>query len=599
MGIIRKKIGNIGLETFKEEAEVLLDEIREETGGLVDTFQFVEDSNGNIAMEVDQDGKILSYRSKTGTKVENVGIQLRDRSKINIADNWSGYVSNDGEYPLCLPEPRCAALNIISDYDLSQLSKEGYHGDGAPDPIDGVTCNIPTEVEFFDMQGNYFKKWTLMSAQGASTMIENKKNIAFDFFDTSVYDSNGKLGKGDTFAIKFGDWVPQDSFHIKAYNNDPTKIKAVCAYDFYDSVLKTRECLEDRTWKKATINASGITSSDANISSVDSLMKEFDNGARCFPKGFPVIVYQNGEFMGIYMWQLKKHRDNYKMNKNNANHIHLDGEIFDLFSYNGNIDWSVFAGESPDSLGNVGDVEVRNPKDLYLMDGTKYNADTNRGEFIDSTSSSYKSSNANHVRTAAVKNALIELSKVDARITAAKDIYEASGKTAEDLAAFKSVFETYFDPANLIDYTIVNEIILNWDSVNHNTQWTTWDGVKWYANMYDTDNTFGSNKGGSTPMAPIHDHMDQRLVMYNTILRYYGEELKARYHQLRNLGIIDANNITDKLLSFQQRINSDYFKKDWELWHPNATPKDSIYRIHKFLKEQIANMDVVYQYQAS
>ena len=36
-------------------------------------------------------------------------------------------------------------------------------------------------VEFYDMQGNYFKKRAIHNAQGSSSMLFIKKNGAFDF----------------------------------------------------------------------------------------------------------------------------------------------------------------------------------------------------------------------------------------------------------------------------------------------------------------------------------------------------------------------------------------------------------------------------------
>lgn len=623
----KRKIGNIPIDEMKQEVNDFINEVRENEPVLTDSFESVE-SPEYSETTLDEERKVISYRKKDGTKVENVGLEtpsvfadevntnslkltpdgmtefqqaLRD-SGFNPggASDWSDYLSNDGEIPLCIPQPRCSVLNIITDYNLTQLSKEGYKG--SPAPVEGVTYNIPTEVEFWDMQGNYFKKWTLMSGQGASTMGLPKKSMAFDFFDKSVYNSKGKLGKGDAFKIKFGDWVAQDSFHLKAYLYENTKVKSVGTYQLYEEILKSRGVADDYNWKRGLLDLEAITPTNIGISSIDENLVYLDNGATCFPKGFPVIVYRNGDFWGIYMWQIKKHRDNYKMNKSNANHIHLDGEVVDIFSYDGDIDWDVVSGTKPDSVGITDVLEVRNPKDLYLMDGTKYNADTNAGEFIDATAVGiYDPENADHVRTANVKAALVALSRTTSIINAAKDVYEASEKTQQDLETFKAVFETYFDADNLVDYMILSDSILNWDGFRHNIQWTTWNGVKWFANLYDTDNTFGSNTGGSTPMPPTNTHQGYyNLVMFKIILTYYVDKLESRYSELRKLGIIDANHICEMLTSLQHRINDGFFKMERVKWAASLTDKgyDNIYRIYKFLNAQISNMDTLYHYHA-
>ena len=70
--------------------------------------------------------------------------------------------------------------------------------------------------------------------------------------------------------------------------------------------------------------------------------------ALCHPDGFPCAVYLDGDFYGIYSWQLKKHRANMAQRKSEPRHIHLDGMISDVTFWYGNIDWTAF--------------EVRNPK---------------------------------------------------------------------------------------------------------------------------------------------------------------------------------------------------------------------------------------------
>lgn len=72
-------------------------------------------------------------------------------------------------------------------------------------------------LEFYDMNGNYFKKNIVLDGQGNSSMNFEKKNASIDLFDTSVYNNKGVLGEGDTLKIKFGDWVAFDSFHLKAF----------------------------------------------------------------------------------------------------------------------------------------------------------------------------------------------------------------------------------------------------------------------------------------------------------------------------------------------------------------------------------------------
>lgn len=73
----------------------------------------------------------------------------------------------------------------------------------------------------------------------------------------------------------------------------------------------------------------------------------FSEDATCFPQGFPFICFLDGDFYGIYSWQIKKHRDNYQMVKNNYSQIHLDGMLDgeSIFNLNGTLDWDIITGK--------------------------------------------------------------------------------------------------------------------------------------------------------------------------------------------------------------------------------------------------------------
>ena len=61
-----------------------------------------------------------------------------------------------------IPEPRLAHLNIITNFNLVNLTK---------------TSDVKCVVEFFDGVGNYFKKWIILNAQGRSSMNFLKKDL--------------------------------------------------------------------------------------------------------------------------------------------------------------------------------------------------------------------------------------------------------------------------------------------------------------------------------------------------------------------------------------------------------------------------------------
>lgn len=631
MGKERRKIGTVPIDEMKQEVNDFIEEVRENEPVLTESFESIDNPEYSEAT-VDSERRELSYRRKDGTKVEKIGLEsknikaeriqtnsltLSDEGMIEFqqalkdsgfkpggACDWSEYISEDGDKPLVIPNlPKRAILNIISDFNLVNLSKVGRNG-----AQQGVNYDIPTQVEFWDMQGNYFKKWTLMSGQGNSTMSFDKKNIAFDFFDSSVYDSKGRLGKGDAFSVKFGNWVAQDSFHLKANIPDTFRVINNLSYRFYDAMEKTRGIKNDYVWKRALIDFSqiGRTAIDSEIAEV-----AVDTGARCFPDGFPVIVYQNGEFWGIFFMSLKKSRDNYHLNKKTPENIHLDGLLDDdFFMANGNIDWELFCSKKPNRDGFWDGIEVRNPKDLYCVDGEKYDADLHNEELIDENSSTYDSTNKDHVKTKKVKHYIEDFSKVMTIIDAAEQTYLASEKTAADLATLKAVFETYFDVDNLIDYLIHGDVTFNWDGFRgKNWQWFTYDGVKWYCGVYDNDSTFGYVGAAVGILGYVDGHTCQHqycvpehtLLFNRYILTYYTAELEARYAILRSKGVIAADYICDLFNEYVNAIGVDTYAKEWEKWTyaiPSnmPTPKDSVYRLHNWLVKRIQVLDSLYHY---
>lgn len=566
-------------------------------------FEHIEDPEKRMEITTDREGKVLSYRDAQGkkhehdmevTNLEVSNLNLQGNSVYNIQDalkangfnvktpaDWSEYITQNGDYPLNIPTPRCARLNIISSSDLTKLSKVGLAG-----AVKGKNYDIPAVVEFWDMQGNYFKKNSYISGQGSSSMNYIKKSIALDLFDSKV--------GGDSFSVKFGEWVPQDSFHLKAYYTDPFRGMCVIGYSIYNDIVKTRGLEKDYVWKRALLNTDAITPTNPIVDGKKEVLLYTESGARCFPDGFPCMVFQNGEFWGLYSFQLKKHRSNYCLNKKTAEHIHLDGNISETSLFNANGDSSLIQWKNIYKVG----FEIRNPKSLYLMDGSEYDADLNSGELIDETSEFYDE--LKHKTSAKVKKYIIDFSKTLATIKAAEDVY-LGNKTDENLKAIKDTLETYFDSENLIDYLITCDVLRNTDGFADNWQWVTYNGVKWYVCLYDVDATLGNHWQPVQTINPPLDgkHVTQiisKISMMKYITTYYVSELEERYAYLRKNGIIDAERIVTKIRDWMLRFGGQYaYELEANKW-TDFVKNDNIFRVHKWLITEINNLDKVYHY---
>ena len=394
------------------------------------------------------------------------------------------------------------------------------------------TQDLNVEFEFWDLNGNYFKKPAVINAQGNSSLRFPKRNVAVDLLNAD----------GSSFKLKIGDWVTQDSFHLKAYYTDITRVRALAGYYLFKEIMDSKDPRHDRTWKDTLWKNTTYIGVGGGVNADSNLKTQFDDGAVCFPLGFPIALYYNGAFYGIFCWQLKKHRDNYMMKKSDAKAIHLDGDMLGqaFFRY-GNIDWTGF--------------EVRNPKDLVCMDGTAYDGDDPK-ELIDSTSPYYDGTKKSHKNSKAVKESIIRLSQ-------AYSVISQQATTDEK----KAKIEEYFDVDNLVDYQIFNDFVANRDAFEKNWQWTTWDGEHWFANPYDLDAMTGVRFTGDNVSAPPATYEGNQTGKPNwLIITYYQDILNSRYAQLRQSGILSVKNVMDKISKFVLAVGMDNYEKEFEKW---------------------------------
>lgn len=541
-------------------------------------FSHIEDPEGRTEITTDAEDKVLAYRDSEGKKHEHsMEIKNLEVSNLNLKGNSVNNIQEalkangfNVKTPIDwsessfiqIPEPRCAMINISNITSMPTTKKD----------------NKKAFLEFWDMKGNYFKKHAILNAQGNSSMVFVKKNVAIDLCDDEWVGD-------DTPKVRIGEWVPQDSFHMKAYYTDFFRGVGAASYKLYDQIVRTRGNMYDRPWKKALIDMPKIDTTTKSFGNpyIGDYSLLTDTGARCFPDGFPVAVYLNGEFYGIFSFQLKKHRDNYHMDKSTAEHVHLDGTINYNILWNGNIVWGT---------GDNG-FEVRNPKNLYAIGGNKYDADIKQeeiagedevnawiaaGQLPDGTVISSKIKK-NLQMTAKVKKYIQDFANTINIIKAAASTYEASSKTDEDLKTFKTVFEKYYDVENLIDYIIISDLIKNEDGFSKNWQWFTYGGIKWYVGLYDCDICYGAFWDGGRTTDVLTSHLNTSLNLpTGYIIKYYVSELNARYKYLADMDIISANNVFNYIKDWTMRIGTSFYEEEYKKWNDSPCISDSVVR---------------------
>ena len=468
-------------------------------------FSHIEDPEGRTEITTDAEGKVLGYRDSEGHRhessmsierkislTEESAKSLLDTMKVNgeelrVGKDWSN------ESLVILPIPEIASIVNITSPDMHFSEYK--------------TSDKKCTLEYLDKYGNYFKKSVLLNAQGSSSMGYEVKNQAIDITDGS--------------EIKFGNWVAQDSFHLKKYYIDSFRGQCIVAYHLMEEVYQTRLFSERRPWSY-TLNSATDKEGTSDMKS------DFESGALGHPDGFPIIVYLNGVYQGIYTWNLKKHRDNYFCNKKKSSNIILDGVLSDDYFWKGNIDWTQF--------------EIRNPKGLKDINGNDYNGDIP-----------------------------LELSDTDKLSKQVKSFIQhlASAKNNLKSNKTKEEFEKYFNVPMFIDYWVVSQYIYNFDGFAKNWIWCTWDGYHWCPTLYDTDSIWGMNFQGSGVYSRGLTEICSGGCT-SILYELYKEEIEARYKELRSKDILSVNNIVHLLTEWLGQIGYENLKDD--LNHLPETP---------------------------
>lgn len=501
-----------------------------------------------------------------------------EQTMKNLGIIKSDVVDMSDSAKIKIATPNCAYINITG-VDKMPWSKTAK-----------ASIDMHANAEIYDAQGHYFKKKVLLNAQGQSSMGFNKKNFALDFCEDEWIGDK-------TTSITFGDWVSQSAFHFKAYYLDKFRGTASVGYKLYSQLVADHDSYLVRAGFE-------------------------DNGARCYPDGFPCIVYLNDEFYGVFAWNLKKDRKNMNLTKDDANHIHLDGKMGSAQLWKGEIDWTAFEVRNPKTLYTVDtekvdgftykkvsdedlisslegtcEIVTEKPSDwtnidisdrygneppqylyyekksnyyeLKMLKGDayiKYNGDKPI-ELIDESMPLFDAKDKGHILTAQVKHNVEKLSQYYNELKA----LENSGASKDEI---RLAFEERFDIVSLIDYMVFSCVINHYDGFAKNWQWVTWDGTKWYVAPYDLDATFGNYHTGTVLLPADWRTAGSKFTSfkyYTTgpcyfVTTYYYDRIAERYSELRDNGVLTVDNIMSHFREWNAAVGETNYNNEWNKW---------------------------------
>lgn len=247
--------------------------------------------------------------------------------------------------------------------------------------------------------------------------------------------------------------------------------------------------------------------------------------------GFPCRVFINGEYAGLYDFNIPKDENMFGMEDGTSEAI-LCGE-----------DWVAATKFAVASLHR--NVFEFDNGDLALISEDDYQAYTRDG-------------------TTPGKAWVIEYDEDDCSWipedfqNVLSIVYDY--ETYPNGPAFRDAFEAVFDEKSAIDYLIFIRALGLQDNYARNMILGKYTGGKWFCSAYDMDTAFGIYWTGSAFYSvSLYSSFDSNIYTNNTmrlwkrILDNYRDEIKKRYAELRR-GALSNVNVIDKIVGFCKEI---------------------------------------------
>jgi hypothetical protein len=347
--------------------------------------------------------------------------------------------------------------NVTFDYTAYGLPELALTGD-----VSSMTKENAVTLDYVygDKSGTCTCKW-----QGSSSLSYPKKNYTIKF-DTAFEAVEG--------------WGEQKKYCFKANYIDHTHARNIVSAKLWGAVVRSRSP------KNTTLEAL------PNCGAID---------------GFPCVITINGEYQGLYTFNIPK-----------------DGWMFGMGS---GTNEAILCGENSSRDAFENGVEI----------GTHFSL-----EYV------------------------TDEDNVDWVTTSLNRMIDACNNS--DGTDLDTTVAQYLDLESAIDYYIFTTLIDGLDIITKNYLLVTYDGTKWFFSAYDMDSTYGlywngkSFNGLGTYGASYYQTMHPIMQLLCT---YKKDAIKARYTKLRN-GALSEANVIKMFTNFVCQIPERIYLSDTEVW---------------------------------
>ncbi len=368
--------------------------------------------------------------------------------------------------------------------DMSEITREDQTSKK-------IECDIDVQ---YRSQEQIVNRSAKIKIQGTSSTQWRKKNYTITFYEDNSYEN--KMG------IDVG-WGQQSKYCLKANWIDKTHSRNVVTAKLVGEMQEKY----------------GLFTTAPNGGAVD---------------GFPVEVYINGEFHGLYTMNIPKDEWQFDMDGDNPNHIVICGENWNdpvLFKDDPNLtDWSVEVGpENDETLAKI----------KRLSDFIRFSSD----------------------------------------------------------AEFKANINQYLNLDATLNYYVMMDYAYMMDNRGKNMLLATYDGNVWYPSLYDLDTTWGTNWRGDG-LYSYQNGLGGSIrtsLLWSRIEDNFSKELATRYFELR-YNILEPDYVMSKFHEFYNSIPQEVLNREVEKWtRPgDPIPGYDLSQIQTFLDTLIPRLDVKY-----
>ena len=409
--------------------------------------------------------------------------------------------------------------------DIGDLKQNGIGTGGAITTVEPMEDDIPkvfidgtipttkddvlATMKYISKTDEFFA-YIKIKCQGTSSMNYPKKNFTVKLYSDEARENEIKKA--------FKDWgIEESKFVLKANYIDHSH---------------ARNIVSARLWGE-------VVASRPDYDSMPVEMRNAPNNGAI--DGFPIKVYYNGNYEGVYTWNIGKDDWMWGMDKDNQNHILLCAET------------------------NTSGSQMATPCNFRTL-----------WSGIDETDWSVEvGTNSDAVKTAL--NNLIQF------------VMDNDGDV------FRNGIGNYLDIQSAIDYYIFQYEICGLDGLGKNMLLATYDGVKWICGAYDMDSVFGLYWNGSTFVSstfacPEHYEEDYSL-LWERIEKNFLPELKARQAELRET-VLSYSNMVTHFERFMDVIGSELYKEEYIIY-PSipSVANNNIKQIRNFIRDRQTYVD--------